>query len=200
MTTARDLVMRVLAHLSSVDEWEGVNPHIRRLILAEWEATAERHLADEPPLWAQNSEAAVGQVYGSLSTAFYQRWREEYPKPSEQHEPRPMSPEAGHARSVCRWLLASCSGDVTAARNKARELVESMFRDGNMTRTGRPWRWVSVSKDPGHFFLSAMSPARDRAETAKAKEFDRGMAKAARDQAPAEVGRAALAAIKASST
>ena len=144
------------------------------------------------PRWGQNAEDAETQVYGALRARFYEAWREHHPK----EEPRPMGPEAGHARTVARWLLADAKGDIAEARDKARVLACNMFRDDMTTRDGIPWRWVSVAKDPGRFFRHAKNPARERSDARQTEAFERSLAAAEADAAPPEVGRAALAALK----
>jgi hypothetical protein len=140
-------------------------------------------------------EVAVYQVMEKLRASFYEEWERHFPD-GPNHEPRPINPEKGHALSVCRWILKSCNGDIGAARSKAKWLAKGMFRSENLTSRGKPWRWVSVAKDPGHFFPSPSNPSRARVDREREERFDREMAKAAREAAPSEVGKAALEAIK----
>ena len=145
--------------------------------------------------WGQNAEDAETKVYGALRTRFYEQWRKAFPS-GPNHQPRPMGPEAGHARTVCRWLLASSKGDIAEAIEMARVLATNMFADNMVTRDAQPWRWASVAKDPGRFFSRAGNPSRERHDEKQSELFDRRMARAEEEAAPPDVGRAALAALK----
>jgi len=154
------------------------------------------HCGQSMARWGQSHEAALQQVFGALRNRFYESWRAHFPE-GPDHEPRPIGPERGHANTVCAYILSSCRGDVSKAREMARAAAENMFHSDMLTSRGVPWRWASVAKDPGRLFRSAAgNPSRELRDQTQSELFDRRMARAEEEAAPPDVGRAALAALK----
>ena len=176
--------------------WLAMTPDERRATEGAWADVIARHGAPEPPQYGLTAQADETQVLGALRSHFNAAWRKLFPLPSPIHEPRPMSPEEGHARVVARYLLRSTGHDVTAARARARVFVDGMFRPDLMTTKGRPWSWRAAAGKPDHFFSAPGNPTRVSRDRSEADAFDRRMAEAEEVSDPA-AGRAALEALRA---